>query len=294
MSIFFLMILFVALSPGMFLSIPSVGGRWWMTGKMSLRAVFVHAAVFAIILWLAGLSGAEGFAPTLPLGVEGFAPNVTNTSVNWMLPRIRDAKSINDPNIQSILRRIAVEESTLTYDAVRKATLPALNTKEDIQNLESAIKVAKSIPSSKVEDAKVSYDLLQKRVLPELFSKFNPDTVAQELRKIGSSLPEKKNIDAISKLGPQSITSMQPGGITVAPITGMRSGSVGAPSMPAQIRSGSVGAPSMVNAQFAPMFNAPSGSYIPPPPRAAFTGSSSFFTQYIVYPLRSTASAMGF
>jgi hypothetical protein len=53
MSILFLMILFVILSPGMFLSIPPVGGRWWMTGKMSLRAVFVHAAVFAVILYVA-------------------------------------------------------------------------------------------------------------------------------------------------------------------------------------------------------------------------------------------------
>ena len=53
MSVFFLMILFVILSPGMFLSIPPVGSRWWMTGKMSLRAVFVHAVVFAVILYVA-------------------------------------------------------------------------------------------------------------------------------------------------------------------------------------------------------------------------------------------------
>jgi hypothetical protein len=233
MSILFLMILFVALSPGMFLSIPPVGGRWWMTGKMSLKAVFVHAVVFAVILWLARRSGAEGFAPTLPRGVEGFAPSVTDASINWMLPRIRDAKSINDPDIQAILRRIAVEESTLRYDKVRKATLPMLNTTEDIQNLENAIKVVKSIPSSKVDDAHISYDLLQKKVIPELFSKFNPATVSQELRKISESIPEKKNIDAVGKIGSHKVASIQSGGITIAPITGIRAESIASPSMPA-------------------------------------------------------------
>jgi len=73
MSVFFLMILFVILSPGMFLSIPPVGSRWWMTGKMSLRAVFVHAAVFAIILYVAQrMMLTEGFIA--PIGGSASVP----------------------------------------------------------------------------------------------------------------------------------------------------------------------------------------------------------------------------
>ncbi len=352
------MILFVALSPGMFLSIPPVGGRWWMTGKMSLRAVFVHAAVFAVILWLAGRSGAEGFAPA-----------VTEGSINWMLPRIRDAKSINDPNIQAIIRRIATEEAILTYDKVRKSVLPGLNTREDIEKLENAIKVVKSVPSSKVEDSAISYDLLRQKVMPELYKKFDPTALSTEILKITDLTPEGKNIDIVSRVatltgaGPQPVANMPPspplygGAVNATPIMSaqMRTGSVAGPSkpvqvmrsasvagpsmpvqvmrsasvagpsmpvqvmrsasvagpskpvqvmrsasvaglpMPAQISTGSMsGAPSMVDAQFA----APTGFYMPqyqPPPVApSGTGSSSFFTQYFVYPFKIAGSALGF
>ena len=270
MSVFFLMILFVILSPGMFLSIPPVGSRWWMTGKMSLRAVFVHAVVFAIILWLAGRSGAEG--------VEGFKPNVTDSSVNWMLTAIKEAKSLDNDKIQAILKRIAVEESTLTYDKVRKATLPGLNTKEDIQNLENAIKVVKSIPPSKVEDAKVSYGLLEKKVLRELFSKFNPNTVSQEISKIRQNLPVQKDIDAISKLGQQTITSMKSGDFITTPLEAKRGASMYDSS------GASIGYPSMSTQMMSTSGPSMTGSAMPRPPMPGSSMSTQMGMESVVKP----------
>lgn len=42
--------LFVLLSPGVLLTLPPIGGKWWMTGKTSLVAVLVHAVVFYVLL----------------------------------------------------------------------------------------------------------------------------------------------------------------------------------------------------------------------------------------------------
>ena len=43
-------ILFILLSPGLLLTLPPVGGKAWMSGKMSVAAVFVHAVVFFVLL----------------------------------------------------------------------------------------------------------------------------------------------------------------------------------------------------------------------------------------------------
>lgn len=57
-------ILFILLSPGFLLSIPAVGGKYFMTGKTSTTAVLVHAVVFGLALYLLKTYyGLEGFAP---------------------------------------------------------------------------------------------------------------------------------------------------------------------------------------------------------------------------------------
>jgi amino acid transporter len=43
-------ILFILLSPGLLLTLPPVGNKIWMSGKMSVMSVFVHAIVFFVLL----------------------------------------------------------------------------------------------------------------------------------------------------------------------------------------------------------------------------------------------------
>ncbi len=45
-------LLFIILSPGLFLTIPPIGKKWWMTGQTSIKAAIVHAFIFAFICYL--------------------------------------------------------------------------------------------------------------------------------------------------------------------------------------------------------------------------------------------------
>ncbi len=89
MSIIATMLLFVVLQPGILLTLPAVGRSVFMSGKMSVQAVFVHALVFALVLHFLRRGGyfAEGFAGPMgqlypnaaPWTVEGFAATATPT-----------------------------------------------------------------------------------------------------------------------------------------------------------------------------------------------------------------------
>ncbi len=88
MSVLAMMLLFVALQPGILLTLPAVGRRVFMSGKMSVQAVFVHALVFAVILHFLRRGGYfEGFAGPMgqlypnaaPWTAEGFAGQQTPT-----------------------------------------------------------------------------------------------------------------------------------------------------------------------------------------------------------------------
>lgn len=62
MNIMIAVLLFILLSPGFLLSIPAVGGKYFMTGKTSTTAVLVHAVVFGLALYLLKTYyGLEGF-----------------------------------------------------------------------------------------------------------------------------------------------------------------------------------------------------------------------------------------
>ncbi len=47
-----LALLFFVLSPGVLLTLPPIGKKWWMTGQTSTIAAAVHAVVFAVIAYL--------------------------------------------------------------------------------------------------------------------------------------------------------------------------------------------------------------------------------------------------
>jgi hypothetical protein len=62
----FEVILFILLSPGLLLTLPPIGKSYWMTMKTSVAAIFVHAFIFAVLLYLKQylpiVGSYEGFA----------------------------------------------------------------------------------------------------------------------------------------------------------------------------------------------------------------------------------------
>lgn len=57
-----LALLFFVLSPGILLTLPPIGKKWWMTGQTSKAAAAVHAVVFALVLYGLSYFGVfEGF-----------------------------------------------------------------------------------------------------------------------------------------------------------------------------------------------------------------------------------------
>ncbi len=59
-------LLFVVLSPGVLLTLPPVGKQVFMSGKTSLIAVLVHAAVFYFALMYLKNNYSEGFVDSFP------------------------------------------------------------------------------------------------------------------------------------------------------------------------------------------------------------------------------------
>jgi len=47
---FYEVLLFVLLSPGLLLTLPAEGKKVWMSGRTSVMAVLVHALIFAAVL----------------------------------------------------------------------------------------------------------------------------------------------------------------------------------------------------------------------------------------------------
>jgi hypothetical protein len=68
MSILLYMVLFTLLQPGLLLTLPAVGRSVFMSGKTSVAAVFVHAVVFGVVVYLLKRSGyVEGFGPEIDI-----------------------------------------------------------------------------------------------------------------------------------------------------------------------------------------------------------------------------------
>lgn len=73
-------LLFILLSPGLLLTLPAVSKRGYMSFKTSCMAIFIHAAVFAVLLYFKSyipiLGSLEGFQNTPP------APMIPPASMN--------------------------------------------------------------------------------------------------------------------------------------------------------------------------------------------------------------------
>jgi hypothetical protein len=65
-------LLFILLSPGLLLTLPAVSKRGYMSFKTSCMAVFIHAAVFAVLLYF------KSYIPILG-SLEGFQDKVPDT-----------------------------------------------------------------------------------------------------------------------------------------------------------------------------------------------------------------------
>ena len=90
-------LLFVLLSPGVLFTLPPVGKKIWMSGKMSVLSVCVHALLFVLAMRFLKLS--EGFQQT---GILGTPP-----STGWSEATIAEAKVYDDAvNKQSELRKV--------------------------------------------------------------------------------------------------------------------------------------------------------------------------------------------
>ena len=78
------MLLFVALQPGILLTLPAVGRSVFMTGKTSVHAVFVHALVFMLVIHLLRRGGyLEGFSASGPWRIPSATvlfPNASSTA----------------------------------------------------------------------------------------------------------------------------------------------------------------------------------------------------------------------
>ncbi len=61
-----LALLFFVLSPGVLLTLPPIGKKWWMTGQTSTTAALLHAVVFAVVLYaLSYFRVFEGFEDSM-------------------------------------------------------------------------------------------------------------------------------------------------------------------------------------------------------------------------------------
>jgi hypothetical protein len=78
MKYILLALLFFVLSPGVLLTLPPIGKKWWMTGQTSMVAAAVHAVVFAILAYLLSQYGMiENFDARDP-GFKGETANNKN------------------------------------------------------------------------------------------------------------------------------------------------------------------------------------------------------------------------
>lgn len=79
MSVIAMMLLFVALQPGVLLTLPAVGRSVFMSGKMSVQAVMVHALIFALVVHFFRRGGYfEGFRSAFPNAAPWTAEGFTD------------------------------------------------------------------------------------------------------------------------------------------------------------------------------------------------------------------------
>ncbi len=107
MSVLAMMLLFIALQPGILLTLPAVGRRVFMSGKMSVQAVFVHALVFAVVLHFLRRGGYfEGFAGPI-------APSPTVMKETEAFAKELGAPTIEPKRFNAIEKRVTIQLNNL-------------------------------------------------------------------------------------------------------------------------------------------------------------------------------------
>jgi hypothetical protein len=82
-------LLFIVLSPGVLLTLPPVGRQIFMSGKTSLIAVLVHAAVFYFVLMYVKQNYSEGFAsPAMSKKEKDVAKKAAEKAKNKALAKL--------------------------------------------------------------------------------------------------------------------------------------------------------------------------------------------------------------
>lgn len=92
-------VLFILLSPGLLLTLPPIGKKWYRTGKTSVTAILVHAIVFAVVLYALKKHGmVEGFQAQPSVTITGVDSNTVWTTGGQSTPEI--LISTNDQSLK--------------------------------------------------------------------------------------------------------------------------------------------------------------------------------------------------
>lgn len=108
------MVLFILLQPGLLLTLPAVGRRVFMSGKMSVQAVLVHALVFMAVVYFLRRSGF----------VEGFVVKDIETRIRCNLSQLKYSAS-DDNAVQQLYNLI--ECPSIKFRDKKKTPVPGIN-----------------------------------------------------------------------------------------------------------------------------------------------------------------------
>lgn len=91
---FYKVLLFILLSPGLLLTLPAKGKKIWMSGQTSVLAVLTHAFIFAaILMYLERMNREEreGFAPDKAyslFGIDWTGYSIVNIIIDLLIAGI--------------------------------------------------------------------------------------------------------------------------------------------------------------------------------------------------------------
>jgi hypothetical protein len=114
-------ILFFLLSPGLLLTIPSAGKKFFRTGKTSLMAVAVHALIFALALYYID------YIPILNR-IEGFQNTTSSKTINLMfnIDKTKGASFVKS-DTPGVSATATAQNATITLPAGTKVSKYVVN-----------------------------------------------------------------------------------------------------------------------------------------------------------------------
>ncbi len=98
-----LALLFFVLSPGVLLTLPPIGKKWYMTGQTSTTAAIVHAIVFAVVLYALSYFGVfEGFEGSMDSTFDFNARNNDGTDSSTMGGQVTVKPRKQDSDLEEV------------------------------------------------------------------------------------------------------------------------------------------------------------------------------------------------